>query len=168
MGPGSAAVQQGASGRFHADHLHRGVMFLQEFARPADRSAGTRRGHKDVHLSFRVLPDLRAGGPVVRQGVVGIAALAEDHGVLRFSEQLRGLRVGAAHVLRPGGMVDLRAEGPQEARALLGQIVRHADFDLVSLCGADRGDADAGIPGRSLDDRPAGFEFPGRFLPGNH
>jgi hypothetical protein len=62
---GLASRQHGALCRLHRHHQHVGVLLLQVAARARDGATGAHAAHQDVHLTRRVLPDLRARRQVV-------------------------------------------------------------------------------------------------------
>ena len=85
-------------------------------------------------------------------GVGGVHKLAGDNAVGGLLLQLLGLGDGALHALGAVGEHELRTVCLHQLAALDGHGFGHGDDHLVAAGGRHRGDADAGVAARGLDD----------------
>ena len=149
--------------RVGADDQQVGVLLLQVARDPGDRAARADADHHRVHLAAGLLPDLRAGRPVMGVSVALVGVLV---GLVPAGDLL-GEPVGDEVVALGGIRLDRRrtdhdfgAEGAQQ-RDLLGRDLVGDDEDhLVALDRRGEREADARVPGGRLDDRPAGPKGP--------
>ena len=143
---------------------------LEVPADAGDRAAGTDAGHEVGDPAVGLLPQLRAGGLVVRQGVVRVAVLV---GLPRPGDlpgqPVRHVVVGARILRRDRGRADhdLGAVGLQHVALVLGDLVRTDEDTLVPAQLRDQCEPDAGVAGRSAPRscRPAGAGRPARRPP---
>ena len=146
-----------------ADDDHVRLLLLQVAARARDRAAGSDRDHERVDLAARLLPDLGAGRLVVGLRVALVRVLVGLVGAGDLLGEPVGDRVVALRRLgrdRVRADHDLGSVGAQERDLLLAHLVGHDEDAVVALDrGGDR-EADSGVPGRGLDDRPAGLQLP--------
>ena len=154
-----AGEERGCVG-LHRRHLEGGVLLLQVPGGAGDGAAGAHRGHKHVHLTVRIRPDLRAGGAVVGLRVGGVAELVGDEAAGQLPGQLLGLVHRPLHALGPGGEDQLRPVGGQHGPALGAHGVGHGEDHPVAPGGRHTGQTDARIAGGGLDDDPAGLQEP--------
>ena len=147
------------------DHELR-LLLLQVARRARDRAARPDRDHDGVELVSDLLPELRAGRPVVGLRIRVVRVLVR----LERAGNLLGEAVGDGVVaLRRVGVDgcradhDLGAEGTKE-RDLLGRDLVGNDADqLVALDRGGQRESDAGVAGGRLDDRPARLQLPVAF-----
>ena len=95
-------------------------------------------------------------------GVGRVLELLRDERVRRGLVQLLGLGDGALHAVLAGGEDQLRAVRGGELAALDAHRVRHRQDQVVALDRRDQRQADARVPARRLDQRPARLERAGR------
>src|SRR5262249_47255689 len=141
-------------GRLAADDLYSGILFL-EVARAAHDSPGRAHAGDEVRdAAVRVAPDLRAGTFVVRQRIVGIGELVEDHALTLVAHLLRdAARHFHAALLRRE--YDLRPECGHRLPPLRRQVLGHdEDHPIAHHRGAHR-ERDAGVAAGRLDERVA-------------
>ena len=152
-------AQNGGGGGLDGDDLDVGVLLLEELARAGQRAAGADAGDKDVDLPVGVLPDLGAGGLIVRLGVRGVDKLAGDEASRRLRGDLFSLGDGTLHALCAVGENELCAVGLHQLAALDAHGLGHDDDDAIAACGGHGCKADAGIAGGRLDDDGVGLQL---------
>ena len=140
------------SGGLDGDNLNLGVLLLEELAHAGHGTTGADAGDEDVDLAVGVIPDLGAGRGLVDGGVGGVHKLAGDNAVGGLLLQLLGLGDGALHALGAVGEHELCAVCLHKFAALDGHSLGHGDDHLVAAGSRHRGDADAGVAARGLDD----------------
>ena len=150
--------------RIGADHLHAAAGDLLEvLARAGDRPAGADTADEVRDPPLRLLPDLRAGGRIVRSRVGRVRVLVELDGVRALArDPRRDVAVEVGRIGRRDGRADddLGAERAQDAPLLLGDLVGAGEDAPVALELRDEREADAGVPRGRLDDRRAGAQRP--------
>jgi lytic murein transglycosylase B len=128
--------------RLRADDLDRRLLLLQIARRAHDRARRAHRGHEVRDASFGVAPDLRTGRLVMRDGVVRVAELVEDH-ALAFALHLLGEVARQFHAALHRRQDDFRAVRGHALAALDRQILRHDQHHLVA---ADRAAIASAMP----------------------
>ena len=141
--------------RVDPNHPDLGVLALEIASRPADRAAGADPGHQDAHPSVGLLPDLGAGGLLVRLGVGRVGVLvgvigAVDLGGEPASHSVVGVGMVGAEIGR--GDVDLHPVGPEQRALLFAHLVGDGADHPVAPHRADDGETDPGVPAGWLDD----------------
>src|SRR5699024_8060167 len=109
-----------------------------------------------------LLPDLRAGGVVVRLRVVHVLVLvrlpsAGDLPGQAVGDRVVGLGVIGGHGRRADH--DLGAVGTQHGELVRAELVRAHEHATVALLLGDHGQADPGVAGGRLDDGAAGSQL---------
>ena len=145
----------------HDPHL--GVALLEEQADAGQRAARADGAGEGVDLAVGLLPDLRAGGAVVAHPVGDIVELVgPDRPVGLAPVQLLGEPAGQLHVVvrvlvgHGRHRAQIGAHQPQHVHLLLALRLGDDDHGAVAAHVADQRQADPGVAGRALDDRPAG------------
>ena len=146
-----ALGKDGGGGGLDGDNLHVGVLRFKELASAGQRPASANARDEDINLAVGVFPDLGTGGCLVCGGVGGVGELTGNERVLDFGMQLIGFLDGAAHALRSVGQNQLGSVCLHELAALDGHGLGHHDDDAHAAGGGKRGQADAGVSGRGLD-----------------
>ena len=146
-----------AERRLDGDDLDVRVLLLEEPARAHQRAARAEAGDEVGDLRA-VLPDLRAGALVVGAGVGVVAVLVEEAPLGVLGGQRLGPLDGAVGALGAGREDDLGAEHLEHLAALDRHVLGQQDLDRVALDAGDRGQGDAGVARRRLEDRLAGTE----------
>ena len=139
-----------------------GFCLLQELPGAAHRAAGAGARDEVRHLAAGLLPDFRAGGPVVRLGIHLIVELVGQHGARGVLDDLLGLHdVVVGVVGRHRGRRDdhLRAVGLEQPHLFLRHLVRHGEDAAVPLERRRDREPDAGVAAGALDDGPARLEL---------
>ena len=149
---GLALGEHRGGGGLDGDDLNLGVLLLEELAHAGHSAAGADAGDEDVDLAVGVIPDLGAGRGLVDGGVGGVHELAGDNAVGGLLLQLLGLGDGTLHALGAVGEHELCAVCLHKLAALDGHSFGHGDDHLVAASRRHRGDADAGVAARGLDD----------------
>ena len=139
-------------GGLDGDDLNLGVLLLEELAHAGHGAAGANAGDEDVDLAVGVIPDLGAGRGLVDGRVRGVHKLAGEYAVGGLLLQLLGLGDSALHALGAVGEHELRTVCLHQLAALDGHGLGHGDDHLVAASRRHRGDADAGVAARGLDD----------------
>ena len=152
MRAGLALREHRGSGGLNGDDLNLGVLLLEELTHAGYGAAGSNAGDEDVDLAVGVIPDLGAGRGLVDGGVGGVHKLAGDNAVGGLLLQFLGLGDGALHAFGTVGEHELCAVCLHKFAALDGHGLGHGDDHLVAASRRHRGDADAGIATRGLDD----------------
>ena len=146
-----------------ADDLDLRVALLQVAPGARDRAAGADGDDECVDLAVRLLPDLRPRRLVVglRVGHVRVLVGLEAAGDL-LREPVGDAVVALRRVVLDRGRRDhdLGAVGPQHRDLLLAHLVGHDEDAAVAACRRRDREADAGVAGGRLDDRPAGPQLP--------
>ena len=154
-------LRQDGALRVAADDNHAGAPLPQLLGDAGDGAAGPGARHHHVHAAAQRLQDLLGRPEVVGQRVGRVRVLVEDVtiGDLRVEPPghadvgLRGVRRRLGR--RPD---DLRPQGAQDVRLLLGHLLRHADDAAVAPDGGRQRESDAGVPRGGLDQSVAGVE----------
>ena len=139
------------------------LLLLQVAADAGDRAAGADGDHDRVELAAGLLPDLRAGRAVVRLRVARVRVLV---GLVRAGDLLgepvgdEVVALGRVGVDRGRADHDLGAERAEQGDLLRRDLVGDDEDHLVALDRRRECEADAGVAGRRLDDRPARSELP--------
>ena len=157
LGPLADAGDLRALGGLAADDLDLRVLLLEE-ARAAHDGAGRAHARDEVgDAPFGVAPDLRPGGFVVRQRVVGVRELVEHRALLLAHHALGEVarRLHAAFARRED---DLGAERAHRLAALDRQVLGHDEHHAVAADRRRHGERDAGVAGGRLDQRVAGLD----------
>ena len=145
-----------------ADDEQVGLLLLEVARGAGDRAARADGEDERVDLPTGLLPELGPGRLVVRLRVGQVRVLV---GLERardlLGEPVRDRVVALGRVRRDRGRADddLGAVGAQKRTLLLGNLVRHDEDAAVALERGRDGEADAGVPARGLDDRPARREL---------
>ena len=113
---------------------------------------GTDACNKNIDLAVGLLPDLRAGGRIVRGRVCRVDELTRDKAVRGLLRKLICLRDRAGHTLCALGQNQLRAVGLEHIAALDGHGLGHGEDDAVAAGRRDSRQTDAGVAGGRLDD----------------
>src|SRR5690606_18492482 len=146
-----------------ADDLHRTVGDLLEVPAGArDGAAGADARDEVGDLAVGVVPDLRAGGLVVARRATRVGVLVGLPAAGELAGETIGDAVVAVGVLRrDGGRAHdhLGAVGPQHVALVLADLVGTHEHALVAALLRDQGQADAGVTGGGLDDRPTRLQF---------
>ena len=139
-----------------------GPLLLEVARHAAERAAGASRAGERVDAAVRLVPDLGAGGGVVRVAVRGVVELVAADGALDFRGNARRELLVVIVVGVRDGLHDLHfgAERAQQRRLLGRLVVRHHDHAAVTARIAEVREADAGVARRALDQRAAGLEQP--------
>src|SRR5262249_33129678 len=119
------------------------------------RATGADGGYKSTHGPGGLFPDFRAGGAVVHEAVGGVVELVRPEPAL-FLPQAPGNMVVVARIrirLLPHGQ-NFRTQRTQEVDFSSRLRFGNDDDGTVAASMADDREADAGVPGCSLDDRP--------------
>mmetsp|Transcript_4154 Transcript_4154/g.10641 ORF Transcript_4154/g.10641 Transcript_4154/m.10641 type:complete len:417 (+) Transcript_4154:161-1411(+) len=157
----SSAGKDGRLGRLHRHHLHVLLLRLEVPARAGDGAASADTADENVHVSRRVLPNLRPGRLVVDLRVRRVLELLKHVGVLGAAGDGLGLLDGALHALGRVSQDEVGAKGLEEDAALHGHGRGHGEDELVPERGRDEGEADARVPARGLHQRRlAGGDLP--------
>src|ERR1700722_16949882 len=82
-------VEKRADG-IDSDHLHVGVLFLEETSDAGGRAAGAQAADKMRDLALAILPDFRTGGPIMRIGIGLVFILVGIERVGNLARQLLG------------------------------------------------------------------------------
>ena len=138
-----------------------GIFFLQVAADAADGPAGAHAADEVRDLPFRILPDFRAGGAVMRLGIHGVFVLVGIKRIGNFLAQFFRDRVIAARIVRLDGRGaddHFRAEGLEQVHFFLRLLVGDGEDHLVAAHGRDQRQAHAGVARSAFDDRAAGLE----------
>ena len=152
MRAGLALREHRGGGGLDGDNLNLWVLLLEELAHAGHGAAGANAGDEDVDLAVGVIPDLGAGRGFVDGGVGGVYKLAGDNAVGGLLLQLLGFRDGALHALGSVSEHELCAICLHKLAALDGHGLGHGDDHLVAASRRHRGDTDAGVAARGLDD----------------
>ena len=154
-------VLEDGAGRIGQHHVQARPDLGEEARQAGDRAAGADAADQRVDPVADLLPDLRTGGGLVRERVVGVVELVGVPGAGEVPDQARGavlVVVGVALADVGAGDVHLGAER-LELQHLLGRhLVRHDQHDPVALRPRDQREPEPGIAGRGLDDGAAGRE----------
>ena len=134
------------------------LLLLEVLRGPGDGAAGPDTGHDHVDVAFRVVPDLRTRGLVVRVRVGRVHELAGDDGAGRGLAELVGLLDGALHALGAGREHDFGAVGGGELATLDRHGLGHHENHPVAALRGEHGKADAGVSAGGLDDGASGLE----------
>ena len=139
-----------------------GLLLLEVARHAAERAARARRADERVDAAVGLVPDLRAGGGVVRVAIRGVVELVAADGALDFRGNARRELLVVVVVGVRDGLDDLHlgAERAQQRRLLGRLVVRHHDHAAIAAGIAEVREADAGVAGRALDQRAAGLEQP--------
>ena len=125
---------------------------------PETVPAGPQGDHEGVQLAAGLLPDLGAGGVVVRLGVghVGVLVGLEPAGDL-LGQPVGHRVVALGRFGLDGGRTDhhLGAVGSQQRDLLAAHLVGHDEDAAIALDGGGDRQADAGVAGGRLDDGAA-------------
>ena len=146
-----------------ADDLHLGLLLVEPAADAGDRAACADGDDDRVELAAGLLPDLGRGDVVVRLRVrhvrvlVGLEAAGDLLGEPRRDGVVRLRRVVVDGRRRDH---DLGAVRAQHRDLLLAHLVGHDEDAAVALACRRDGEADAGVAGGRLDDRPARLQLP--------
>ncbi len=135
------------------------ALFLQEQRGAHDGAGGAHRRHEVRDAPFGVAPDLGAGGFVVRERIVGVRELVEDH-ALAFALHLVGQVARELHAALDRRQHDLGAIGGHALAALDRQILGHDQHHLVAADRRGHRQRDAGIAAGRLDQRVARLDAP--------
>ena len=158
---GFASEGLGNDGRIH--RLHRDgsegrLAWKKSLDDPADRSTGSDRRDKDVHLTIGIGPDFFRRGLRMDGGIGGIVKLLRHPSAGGFLKKLVGFGDRPAHPFRAGRENQVGTEQGQERAAFDAHGIRHREDDLVAFRGGDKSQANAGISTGWLDDHSTGFE----------
>ena len=140
-----------------AHHLHRTIGHLLEVtAGPRDGASRSDARNEVRDRTFGLLPQLRAGGRVVRRGVVQVGVLvglppAGDLARQPVADAVVRVRVLGRHRRRTH--LDLRAIGPQHADLVLRHLVGDDEDAVVAALLRDERQPHSGVPRRRFDDR---------------
>src|SRR5262249_31190945 len=121
----------------------------------AHRAPGPDTGHEMGDPTVGLRPQFRAGGPVVRDRVVGVGVLVRLPGVLPLPDQPVGHLVVRTRVLRSHrGRADhhFGAVRPQHVDLVDGDLVRADEHAPVTALLGHQGQTDAGVAAGRLDD----------------
>ena len=144
--------------RLNGNNLDVRVLVLEVLAGAGDGAAGTDACNKNIDLAVGLLPDLRAGGRIVRGRVCRVDELTRDKAVRGLLRKLICLRDRAGHTLCALGQNQLRAVGLEHIAALDGHGLGHGEDDAVAAGRRDSRQTDAGVAGGRLDDDRARLE----------
>ncbi|CAM5647137.1 hypothetical protein SHIRM173S_03788 [Streptomyces hirsutus] len=162
VGPPGAAGVDGALG-VGADDLDAAVAGVLEVAPgPGDGAAGPDPGHEVGDLPLGLLPQLRAGGLVVAERVVGVGVLVGLPGPRRLTDQPVGdvvVRVGVLGVHRGRADDHFGPVRPQHVDLVQGDLVGAHEDALVPLLLGHDGQADTGVAAGRLDDGAARLQL---------
>ena len=170
-GPGAGAADLAAAGVLGDDRAgrigeHEAELRLHgpEVARePGDRAGRADAADDRVDVVSRLGPDLRAGGPLVRQRIGGVVELVgEERARDVAGEPRRQVLVvrGMALADIGAGHVHLGAERLQVQHLLGRHLVGHDQDDPIALGPRHQGQAEAGVARGRLDDDAARPEPP--------
>ena len=150
--------------RVGADDLHPAAGHLLEVPAGArDRAPGADARHEVGDLPLGLRPDLRAGGAVVRGGVLRVGVLVGLPAARGLAGQPVGDRVVGVRMVRgDGGRADhdLGTVGAQHADLVLRHLVRADKQALIALLRRGDGQPDPGVARGGLDDGAARLQFP--------
>jgi hypothetical protein len=155
MAAGTAAGQHGRILGLHRHDAHVRLALLEDPADPCDGSPGSHSGHEDVDFSVRVVPDLPA---VVSLWTAGFAVLENCMGMNALSNREASSFAFAIAPPIPseaGVRHQLCPEPFQKLPALRLMLSGHGDDQAIAPDGAHKGERDAVLPARGLDDNGA-------------
>ena len=144
-----------------ADDDEAGLLLLQVSPGAAHGAAGSDAADEMGDAPLRLVPDLRAGGAVVRLRVHRVVVLIRLEGVRNLPRQPLGdLVIRLRRFGRHRGRADhdLRAVRAQQISLLLAHLVRHGADQPVALDRRGHGETDAGVAAGRLDERPTRLE----------
>ena len=156
---GLALREHGARRRLDSDNVHVLILLLEIAADARQRAARADARDERRDLAVRVLPDLRARRRLMRRRVRLVRELRGDEGMRRRLRELLRLRNRALHALAAVREDDLRAVGLEQVAALDAHRLRHREDGAVAAGRRDRGETDARIARRRLDDDAARLEL---------
>src|SRR5262249_9530160 len=140
------------------------VALAQEASDAGERAAAALRRHEGADDPARLLPDLRAGGPVVRLDVVRVVELP-GHPVARAIARANLFQAVQRQVdvaLAARREDEIGAVGAHDLLALVAHTLGHHDRATVALDGGDEGAGDPGVAGRALEHAHARAEVAAR------
>jgi hypothetical protein len=147
-----SARENGRVSRLDRDHTHAWLVRFEHFPHAGDRSTGALCRHKDVDLTLRVLPDFQCGGSAMDRRVGGIAEPVEHE----CSRDLMNHPLSPSHGIghqNTGGEQNLRAEVAERCHTLGRHRLGHGQDQPVTAYGRDKGQSDAAVPTRWLNQR---------------
>src|SRR6266852_4408257 len=147
--------------RIHPDNFYVGIFFLQVLSHAADRAAGAHAADEVRDPAFAVLPNLGAGGAVVRLGIHLIVVLIRIVRIGNFPREFFRHRIVASRIFGfdgGGADDDLRAESFQEIDLFLGLLVSGREDALVTTNRRDERQTHAGVARSAFNDRAAGLQ----------
>ena len=147
--------------RLNGNNLDVRVLVLEVLAGAGDGAAGADACNKNIDLAVGLLPDLRAGGRIVRGRVCRVDELTRDKAVRGLLRKLICLRDRTGHTLCALGQNQLRAVSLEHIAALDGHGLGHGEDDAVAASRRDSRQTDAGVAGGRLDDGSARLECAG-------
>ena len=142
----------------HRDGLKRRFARFDDLHAAGNRAASSDTGHQNIHLAVGVGPNFLGGCLFVNCHVGRIFELLRNPRVWRFPGQLFGLGNRAFHAFRAGCQNQFRAQHRQKRAALHRHRFGHRENELVTLCGCDEREGDAGVAAGRLDDHGVFFE----------
>ena len=122
--------------RLNGNNLDVRVLVLEVLAGAGDGAAGADACTKSIDLAVGLLPDLRAGGRIVRGRVCRVDELTRDKAVRGLLRKLICLRDRAGHTLCALGQNQLRAVSLEHIAALDGHGLGHGEDDAVAAAAA--------------------------------
>ena len=153
--------------RHGGDGLAFGV--LDVAADAGQRAAGADAGDEYVDVAVGVFPDFRAGGFFMDRRVGRVAELLQDQVTIRVGgDDLFRFGDGAFHAFRPFGQYQIGAQRLEQLAALDAHGFRHGQRQLVTACGGNEGQRDAGVAAGRLHQLFAGGQHAALFRIPNH
>ena len=156
---GLALREHGARRRLDGDDMHARILLLEITADTRQRAARADARDERRDLAVRVLPDFRARRRLMRRRVRLVRELRGDERMRRRLRELLRLCDGALHALAAIREDDLRTVGLEQIAALDAHRLRHREDGAVAAGRRDRGEADARVARRRLDDDAARLEL---------
>ena len=155
MWSGLSTRQDRATFRLDCHHLQARLARLQQPATACKCAARADAGQHGVDCAIRICPDLFSRRLLVDFRIGRIVELARHNGAGCFRQNFLRLGDGAAHPLLFRGQNQLGAEIGQHLAPLDGHGFRHGQDQAIAPAGRRKGEADAGVSRRRLNQHAA-------------
>ena len=152
MRPGLAAREQRRACRLDRRELHIRIFLFEIASCAGECAARADASDEKIDAAVAIAPELGAGGEIVRLGICGIVKLCGDKALRCCRRQLLRALHGARHALRRRCQHQFRTVGFEQIPTLHAHALRHGEDHAVAVDLGHRGEADAGVAARRLND----------------